>query len=234
MNIKIRDALAFSTVFFVAVAACYLFGYWGAFNINVLEFISFSDLAKLALYPIVASLFFAAVGLATGEIANGDRLPVGGGRSSRFAIFVLKHWRIIFFLLLSSIFWIWLLVPSPYKLILLAFLALPFPVALGNTELAIQLLPNSRIRYQASFIFMMLPVAAFSVGQEQADRVKAGKSSLVVDVQRSQLALLSRADAPVVYMGLLGDTYVLYEPATSSIVLTKQRNDMPLILIRRN
>jgi len=47
MNFGIKEAFAVVVPYLIAVGACYLFGYWGAFHINVLEFISFADLASV-------------------------------------------------------------------------------------------------------------------------------------------------------------------------------------------
>jgi len=39
----------------VLVCALYLFGYWSSFEINILEFVSLSDIIKLGVYPLVVS-----------------------------------------------------------------------------------------------------------------------------------------------------------------------------------
>ncbi len=54
MNLGIRDVIAVGVPYLIAVGACYMFGYWGTFHINVLEFISFADVAKLAILCLSA------------------------------------------------------------------------------------------------------------------------------------------------------------------------------------
>jgi hypothetical protein len=86
-------ALAYTTPCLLAVAACYLFGYWGFFGINVLEFVSFADLAKLAVYPLLASLLFAALGIVVAELTTARYLPAGRGVNTNFGQLLRKYYR---------------------------------------------------------------------------------------------------------------------------------------------
>jgi hypothetical protein len=79
MAINTKELISLSIPYFIGVGACYLFGYWGAIGVNVLEFIGFADIAKLAVYPLVAGMTFTALGAVFSEITTGKVLPIGGG-----------------------------------------------------------------------------------------------------------------------------------------------------------
>lgn len=93
MNLGIRDAIALGVPYLIAVGACYMFAYWGAFHINVLEFISFADVAKPAVYPLVGSLVFLMAGFLFNQVVFLPYFPPGGGSSSAVGKFGQKHWR---------------------------------------------------------------------------------------------------------------------------------------------
>ena len=71
MTIGTKEALAIGVPYLISVGTCYLFGYWGAFGINVLEFISFADLGAVAVYPLMVSLVFALAGVLFSELVRG-------------------------------------------------------------------------------------------------------------------------------------------------------------------
>lgn len=39
-----------------ATSTLYLWGYWGSFDINILEFLGLSDILRVAAYPLASSL----------------------------------------------------------------------------------------------------------------------------------------------------------------------------------
>lgn len=47
----------------LVVSLLYLFAYWSSFGINILQFVSFSDVIKLALYPIMIGAALSLSGL---------------------------------------------------------------------------------------------------------------------------------------------------------------------------
>ncbi|MFO1128457.1 MAG: hypothetical protein U1E66_08540 [Rhodospirillales bacterium] len=87
MNLTVKEMMAASVPYSVSVSACYMFGYWGTFKINPLEFIGFADLAKLAVYPFVASFVFMLTGMLIAHISSAHVFPVGGGSNSKIGVF---------------------------------------------------------------------------------------------------------------------------------------------------
>lgn len=75
MNLGIKEVLTVGVPYCIAIGACYLFGYWGSFHINVLEFITFADVAKIAVYPLMTTLVFGLAGYLSADILFAPYYP---------------------------------------------------------------------------------------------------------------------------------------------------------------
>ena len=108
--------------------------------------------------------------------------------------------------------------------------ALIFAAPLTHVDALIDALPNPKLRFIALQAAIALPLLAFAFGR--ADMYAATKlgSAKTVDVARSKLPLVSEPKLPVVYLGLLGSTFVLKETKSGQIVFVKQKDDMHLFI----
>jgi len=82
MRFRPKDVLVIGIPYLFLISLLNLFGYWGRFKINVLEFVGFSDVGKLAIYPLVAALAFVLIGMAIQELLHAPSFPSGGGTRS--------------------------------------------------------------------------------------------------------------------------------------------------------
>jgi hypothetical protein len=231
MNLGTKEIVAFGAPYLVAVGACYLFGYWGAFQINVLEYISIADVAKLAIYPLMASLVFALAGVAFSELVHSPHFPPGGGNDTPVGRLGLKHWRLLLGLQIVVTVLVATYAPEPGKWFVVALLVSLFSTALAHIEKVIELLPNPRVRSTVLFLSLFLPTMGFAYGRQQAYLVKTGVIDHFVDVERSKLPFTADAKSQVAYLGLLGNIYVLREGKKGYIIFVKQRDDSPLFLV---
>ncbi|MFA6055433.1 MAG: hypothetical protein WC769_08670 [Thermodesulfovibrionales bacterium] len=92
---SISKYISIVTPYGFVVASLYLFAFWGSFRLNILEFASFSDVIRLALYPLAISLIMFLPGFALSELISGNSLPTGGGADSTIGRLGHKHWRIL-------------------------------------------------------------------------------------------------------------------------------------------
>lgn len=233
MNLGTKELFAFGAPYLVVVGACYLFGYWGAFQINVLEYISLTDIAKLAVYPLMASLVFVLAGVAFSELVHAPYFPPGGGNDTLIGQFGLRYWRLFLGLQIVITVLVATYAPEPGKWFVVAFLISLLSMALAHLEMVIEVLPNPRLRSTVLFLSLFLPTLGFAYGRQQAYFVKTGAADHFVDVERSKLPLMSNGKNQVAYLGLLGNLYVMRESKTGDIVFMKQRDDSPLFLMPR-
>ncbi len=171
-EIPYKKCLAFALPYSIAVSLLYLFGYWGFFRINVLEFVGFDDIAKLALYPLLGSLLSLWVGFATSQVLSGDRFPPGGGAQSRIRQLGRKHWQgliIVNFLLvlISASF-----LPEPGKWFVVAVLVSFFSTPMTHLDYFIALIPNPRLRDTILYLLILTDALAFAFGNLDATSLR--------------------------------------------------------------
>lgn len=227
----LKEKIAAVSTFGIATAASYLFGYWGAFNVNVLELGSLIDVAKLAAFPLLASLAFFMTGTVTTEILQGDRLPPGGGNDTPIGRWGLRYWRLLVIALISSIVLISIYGPEPGNWFLASLLTSFLSIPICHSELAIKYIPNPKIRSKALYLAILLPTISFAYGRLDAHLVKTGHPNRIIDVARSKLELRETNKRRVAYLGRIGEVDVLYESLSGTIVLSKQRDENPLFII---
>ena len=229
MKIGFKEFIAVAATYLVAVSGCYLFGYWGAFNVNVLEFIALADIAKLAIYPLLASLGFALPGYVISHLRN-TNMPVGGGNSTAIGNFGFKYWRALLSLQILLIALVVIFGKDPYRWFVVAVLFSLLSTALTHVDALVEILPNPQVRSTTLFLALLLPGLAFAQGRLQADNIKEGRTALFVDTSRSNLHFALDAKSPVVYLGFLNGTFVLFERKTGQIIFVKQKEDSPLTI----
>ena len=179
MSIGTKEAVAVAVPYLIAVGACHLFGYWGAFNINVLEFIGFADLGKLAVYPLVASLASSLAGVLFTQLVLGPHFPPGGGNASKVGTFGLKHWRWLIALQLTITVLVAAFGPEPSRWFIVACLISLFSTPLSHIDKLVELVPDPRTRSTALFLLLLLPPASFAYGRLQASFVQSGNQPAV-------------------------------------------------------
>src|SRR5258708_3632512 len=93
-NLKINKTILWiASGYALMVATLYLWGYWGSFGLNFLEYIGFGDLLRYALTALLASLAGYVFGWGLSELTHGDMFPPGGGAETPIGRFGRKYWR---------------------------------------------------------------------------------------------------------------------------------------------
>lgn len=236
-NFGIKELLAFAAAYMMLVGACYLAGYWGSFQINVFEFISFSDVVKLAVFPLMPFLIGLFVGVfffqlwslgdASGlEISNRERRR-SGFQLPRLFLLVVISCVVLLIVFSPMIGKFWPPLPSGLIAFFVGLLAIP----LSYVDEFIEMLPNRDVRLVALFLFLFVPPVSWSYGVWRAHTVKTGAAELFMDVSRLQLFIESDPKIRLAYLGLLGDLYVLRESQSGKIVFLKKSVDTPLFLV---
>lgn len=226
-----KEKLTVASSFGVFVASCFLFGYWGAFNINILELGSISDLAKLAFFPLLTSLVFFLAGTLVTDVLHSHRFPAGGGNTTPVGKFGIKHWRKFVALIITSAAFVAILAPEPYKWVVFALLVSLLSTPLSHADAIIERIPDPQLRAKLLYLALLLPAVAFGYGRIDAYLVKKGLAPRTVDIVRSKLALKETATRPVAYLGYAGGLNILYESLSGQVVFVKQKDENPLFIV---
>lgn len=99
----LQNIITFIAPYSLVVSLLYLFGFWGVFNINILEYIALTDVIKNALYPLLYSSVFIVLGLAISNLVTvplSKKFPSGEGKDLPEAKFI--RWLIVISVLYLS------------------------------------------------------------------------------------------------------------------------------------
>lgn len=232
-DLSISKYLSFAAPYGLLVAALYLFAFWGTFNLNMLEFVGFADLTKLAVYPLAACLIFLLAGCTLSEVVIGDSLPSGGGADTKIGRFGRKNWRLLVAMDIVLILALGLFVRNPLKWLymanLLAFLSTP----ITHLEIFISLIPNPRVRRSILFLLILIPGSAFGFGKIEAHAIIQGYAPYFVDAQLSKLQLSADPNEAISYIGYMAENFILYENATKKIIFITKK-DRELFVLKPN
>jgi hypothetical protein len=228
----VKRVLAISAPYALLVAVGYLWGYWGAFGLNVLEFVSPGDLVNLALLPFLGSIFFVLIGWVLGQITGSGLYSPGAGSYTRTGQVLWRFWRPLLVLDCVAIYIVGKFGIEPMKWLVVAFLFTPFFVPLTRVEYLVAHIPNARTRSTLASLVVLLPPLAFAGGRMNAYSVKMGVGPLIVDLKRSRLQVYSDAQNPVSYVGHIGNFFVLYERTNAALIIFGSDKSNALVLIR--
>ncbi|MDP1734988.1 MAG: hypothetical protein Q8L44_11580 [Sulfuritalea sp.] len=230
-----KNQIAIGVAYSAAVAALYLFGYWGTFDVNILEFVGLSDLVKLAAYPLLISLASLIAGYALAEVLRSDEvLPVGGGAETTIGRFGRKNWRYLIALQVLITVLVATYGVQPWKWFSVAFLIALMFTPFTHMEFFVSLLPNPRLRGNVIFLSLFIASTAFAYGNFHAYLAKRGEAPVSVDVVRSKLSLRFEDKKPVAYLGYVGGYFVFYETVTGSVVFVRPKDENPIFLLHNS
>lgn len=213
------------------VTALYLFGYWGSFGLNVLEYIGIGDIVSHALMPFLASIVSLAFGAALSTISRGPSAPPPPPEVVNTIKFVQTYWRPLAILDGFAIALVLGLAPEPERWFLAIILIIPLTAMPTYLDFFIDLLPNPSVRSSVIGLSILLAALAFAEGRLQADHIVKGTGPLLVDVVGSGLQLKSDAAHPVSYVGHIEDFFVLYDSEQSQVVILNAQKVTSLTLL---
>ena len=209
----------------IFVATLYLWGYWGTFNVNVLEHINISEVVKIAVYPLISAFVFFVIGVLIGQfIAPGSSLPPGGGKNTALGRFLNKPIGKIFvlFLFVGVTILVFLeFISSPQRWIVLAvFIAFIVYLPLKSSDIFRNELKSDEVRSAAIFIISALVPFAYARGAINAQNILTGKNFLYqnIDLPSVQNDSAVEPSARLRYLGKLNDRFIFFDPVKEATV----------------
>lgn len=213
----------FVTGYTFAVGVLYEWGYWGRFNVNILQFMTLTDVARSFAYPFVTAIFFFVIGAV---LASGDSkvFPEGGGRYTQVGI-VLNRWigplLMVYFAFAMAAWWLGGLM----RWMIPAGMLVPVLGAMvSRYELLHGVISDPSLRRFISFVGVGMPVLAFAYGATQAEEVLAG---FLFDQ-----AKLPNDETTYKYLGHAGEYVFLLTADNRTVHLRKASDTLPLQLTR--
>ncbi len=223
---KITSYLYISSIYFVTVGILYLWGYWAPFNVNILEYLSFSDILKSTAYPIVSAFLFSAIGIFLGDILGVGKksLPAGEGKNTLEGKFLNKHIRkfIFLYLIMTASLWIWGPIEK-WNATLPMLIAIPLAFIVKRTGLLASDIPNEDTRSSVIFMLVLLLPIAYGHGRLKAAKILDGNEYqyVVSPIDGLSLNPNSTTEQRPRFLGQAGDYLFLFNPTLKSILIMK-------------
>jgi len=224
--------LYFLTPYFVSVGVLYLWGFWSSFDINILEFLSITDVVRLTAYPIISAFAAFIVGALISESTLGRSLPSGGGRNTPTGRFLRKFAPVLVCLYLLGTL-ILFFSGNPMKwYVLPVILGVPLALVAKERGLLIDLIPSDS--YRSAFLFVLITLIPFAYGRGRIDAADIAEGRIFNYVISSIDEIAISANAPPIervrYLGHTGDFFFYLNPSTSAVVITKFKDEKTLVL----
>lgn len=221
------------SLFVGAIAVIYQHTFWSAFNINILQFVSITDLVKLALWPLISFFLMMALGYAFREVQKSPTqvtykpLPekIRFLREYRqFANdnpgFVISMGAVV--IITMRFFWY----SVPIRWIALSFLLSIFTTAsLARRKTFEKIYPDTDRRIPALMLVGFVPWLAWGLAKTRADEVLRGIEFDSAQVTPEFLSLAGFAESVELrYLGNTG-TYTLFLVGSGPKVVISRNED---------
>jgi hypothetical protein len=233
---KIRSTyIYFGSLYFVSVGVLDLWGFWTPFRVNALDYVSLSDVLRVATIPLLSTFAFLALGSILGEyLGPHNQLPPGGGANTRVGRFLHKlqayqgYFRAAWFVVTMGLI---LFAPSAWESLIPWLLAMPFYFLAKQRGLFATILPDEKARSIAVYLFCVLPFWSYGHGRAAADHIIHGTDYHYVVANTVPSLPPVNATERTKYLGQIGD-YVFFLLPDNSTLAILQFSQTKGILIR--
>ena len=201
----------------LVVSTLYLWGYWGSFQINILEYISISDIIKGTIYPLGSAFAFLALGVIFGEVLSPNLQP-GGGVHTTVGRFVNKWATPLFTVFLVSVTLLAVLGPVQKWQVLPYLFALAVYIPLKSSDFLRAELKSDGARSVSIYLLAALIPFAYGRGALAADGILSG-TNYSYPTTALPGTPSSAGASPTVrlrYIGKADDRYVFLDPVSKS------------------
>ncbi len=189
-----------------------MWGYWPNFGVNIFEYVSLSDIIRVAIIPVGSVFIFVLIGFCLGETTVADILPKSGGNKTIIGRFLNKiKWLLI--LIYAAVVFILIFYPVPNKwFVLPTLLMLPFYLPLKGAGFLSEI-KNDSIRSIIIIATIALPLYSYAIGKINADKILRNTDyqymELVKEGKKQRLKFLGYANQYVFLLSMNNQDLVI-------------------------
>lgn len=224
------------TAYAVTAGTLYLWGYWSKFNVNILEYIGFLDLATAAAFPLVSAMIGIVGGVILGQLFSSKGMPPGGGRESSIGRVLNRHARLLLVAYLAVVLVVFPLLGTPDARAFVVPLALAPLVsfAISQRNFLSDVIADASTRTTVIVILTIILCSAFGKGRDHAANIAAGRDYLAIEGESlpGVPAKLLRLTGDFKYLGHAGD-YMFALAPDSSLLILRAESVPSLVLAHR-
>jgi len=184
----------------ITVSSLYLFGYWSIFGINIFEYISLTDVIKVAIHQLAYYSAFIVLGIIIAELFISPFFKSGEGADLPEAKFVKKYWRFFTLFILSYAIYIGLFTNNPVRWFAVSMLIFPIiSIALNRIDPMSGMIKKQSIRHSATNLIAMVLLFSFGWGTVDALIKRNNNKSLIINGIPSDKAYIGRTNSHVFF-----------------------------------
>jgi hypothetical protein len=180
-----------SIVYFTICGTLWHLGYWSTFEINILQYLSISDIIKSFVYPFLSSVFVSLIiylvvnylpiviyklnyfsrfpsSTTNNSIVKPKRYWSGSGKDTKLGKFLNKHTLLFLFIYCNLIGVIYLFGNEMKWGILPIFISLPLGIYLSHKEYFIRIISDPDIRSFILTFIVILPLFSFFLAKRES------------------------------------------------------------------
>ncbi|HUX80056.1 MAG TPA: hypothetical protein VMW10_09995 [Alphaproteobacteria bacterium] len=223
MENKLSKIIYFVTPYALISSLLYLLGYWSTFDLNILEFISISDIIRLSIYPIAVSVIFVIIGAVVGAYYSAcSDTPMK--KSTKYVSYIgiliiacIAHYR-------GHPMW-WLVIGL--------FLAEIIYHGFYKLNLLETFIPNQRAQRIVLWILIAVPILSFSFGKMHSNEILDGKKAQYVNVSIFKNQESFRNQEHLKYIGLKGDYFFFLSIDNAKLYISKS-SEVPILELQKS
>lgn len=238
---EIWKTLIFFVPGFAVTSGClYLSAYWGAFDINIFQYVNIADVVGISIIPLIFLLIMTLPAILIGTLQGqkaGLRAMQNSGRSKTFLIIdcILKFFKWPWYILSPVLLALlgasdWYLKWIGIGLILIVYVAIFLP---GSN---LNFFPGVARKFQFAGVFFVLTMIIFSyaLGDVSGKAIAIGVKYLyVVESDIPELTEKNSEQAKSVrFVGHVAEYDFFYSPEKKTVIVTKNRDEHFLMLGR--
>lgn len=223
---KVLIGLFFIVGFSVISAVCYLWGYWGTFDIEIINHIELSELAVLAAVPLLGIAVMTLVSISLASILRIDLRndPARSNNTSGLgsfirpeAIYILSLLGIIIIVVLGGVAQ-WLLLAIPFSFFTTTFIV--FNNIFESKKI------NKRDLFFVVLVATLLPSMAFGYGKTKGLLIEQGLSYKNI-ISANNLSIEENSDYR--YLGAIGEQAFILDGNNNNKIIIALQQLQPLV-----
>lgn len=223
MGNNYSKAFYLATPYAFTVSLAYLFSYWSTFQINILEYISLSDVIRLSIYPIVVANLSVMIGLIFGTF-QGYAISKRNEKEQKHSMKWVYGSLVLFciILIVTDRYHLWF-IGSLLVALLLSVLII------RNTNIT-QVLPSvsQNIKIALFTIIIVLPFLGFAYGKINAHHILIGHKTRFAKASIFKDNNLLNQNDKLKFLGIAGD-YIIFLSEDNSRYFIVKTNQIPIL-----
>lgn len=223
------------SAYLVVMGLLYQWGFWGPFNINILEYLGLADMVKPAALPLAPALLPFLVGLLMAHVGSTKgSLPPGGGRNTATGKFLRRYAGLLSALYVVTVLVLMSLGLPRFWQVLPFLIALPVALSLSHFTTLFSQVSDPNARYVVLLALSIALPMSFGQGRLRAQAILTGEryDAVYSTVEGFDVAPNAKPSERLRFLGYAGEHLFYFDPVNGGIAMEREGNKKPPIRLQ--